>query len=443
MGAQAKIINMLLYDGTLGGVIRIEDSNWNAGELFSAPRDSVSDLLKTGACNKYGVYLLLSPNMVYVGQSSDLAKRLSQHMNGKDWWESAVIITTKDDSLNHSDIDYLENVLIDRALALKKLDCDNKKSGNPPKVDIFRKVFLGQYLDEALFLMQLIGIRVFAEEKSAAKKKRSKANAPKPSLNIVNASEEASQNLVSAVSPPTMTKAPSYPDPGLKIGAFVYAAMRSLEEAGLTFTPEQINDMCTAEWSKATFHTSHPFMKRYSPGVDLKGEDGRVRFKKDPYTFGTQQVLVTKEWFESQRKYFVAWFSNVGSIATIENGQASTISEKTAIPSLPDADLKVGTFVKTAMEQLSLSGFEFSDEDMSALCSDSSMKTVLGMQRNLPFFKLYDPSDKSGHIINGRPRFYAKPLVFGKYTVYLNSQIYETDKEPFISWYNKLSGPSV
>lgn len=181
---------MLLYDGTLGGVIRIEDSNWNAGELFSAPRDSVSDLLKTGACNKYGVYLLLSPNMVYVGQSSDLAKRLSQHMAGKDWWESAVIITTKDDSLNHSDIDYLENVLIDRALALKKLDCDNKKSGNPPKVDIFRKVFLGQYLEEALFLMQLIGIRVFAEEKKGTKRKREKAGAPKSALNIISNTDE-------------------------------------------------------------------------------------------------------------------------------------------------------------------------------------------------------------------------------------------------------------
>lgn len=40
MGAQAKIINMLLYDGTLGGVIRIEDSNWNAGELFP-PRENL------------------------------------------------------------------------------------------------------------------------------------------------------------------------------------------------------------------------------------------------------------------------------------------------------------------------------------------------------------------------------------------------------------------
>ncbi len=54
---------------------------------------------------------------------------------GKDWWESAVILTTKDDSLTHSDIDYLENVLIEKAFALEKLDCDNKKKGNPPKVD--------------------------------------------------------------------------------------------------------------------------------------------------------------------------------------------------------------------------------------------------------------------------------------------------------------------
>lgn len=75
--AKAKTINLLLYEGDLDGVISIEDSSWNSGELYSAPRESVSELLETDACNKYGVYLLLSKNMVYVGQSSDLAKRIS------------------------------------------------------------------------------------------------------------------------------------------------------------------------------------------------------------------------------------------------------------------------------------------------------------------------------------------------------------------------------
>lgn len=175
MIAQAKTINLLLYDGNLSGVISIEDSSWNAGELYSAPRASVNDLLETDACKKYGVYLLLSSDMVYVGQSFDLAKRITQHTVGKDWWESVVILTTKDDSLNHADIDFLEAVLIDKAFSINKLDCDNKKKGNPPKVDKFRKVYLGQYLDEALFLMQLIGITVFSD--GVAKTKGKKASA--------------------------------------------------------------------------------------------------------------------------------------------------------------------------------------------------------------------------------------------------------------------------
>lgn len=159
--AKAKSINLLLYEGNLNGVISMEDTSWNSGELYSAPRSSVGDLLATGACNKYGVYLLLSQEMVYIGQSSDLAKRITQHTVGKDWWESVVILTTKDDSLNHSDIDYLESVLIEKAFRVNRLDCENKTKGNSPKVDKFRKVYLGQYLEEALFLMQLIGISVF------------------------------------------------------------------------------------------------------------------------------------------------------------------------------------------------------------------------------------------------------------------------------------------
>lgn len=164
--AKAKTINLLLYEGDLEGVISIEDSSWNAGELYSSPRNSVSKLLETDACKKYGVYLLLSKSMVYVGQSSDLSKRITQHIVGKDWWESVVILTTKDDHFTHSDIDYLESVLIDKALKINRLDCDNKNKGNNPKVTKFQKVVLDQYLEEALFLMQLIGIAVFSDKKS-------------------------------------------------------------------------------------------------------------------------------------------------------------------------------------------------------------------------------------------------------------------------------------
>ena len=80
--AKAKTINLLLNDGSLNGVISMEDSSWNKGELYSAPRESVEALISTDACSRYGVYLLLSEDMVYVGQASDLAKRIKQHIIG-------------------------------------------------------------------------------------------------------------------------------------------------------------------------------------------------------------------------------------------------------------------------------------------------------------------------------------------------------------------------
>ena len=166
--AKAKTINLLLNDGTLKGVMSMEDSSWNKGELYSAPRESVDALISSDACSQYGVYLLLSENMVYVGQASDLSRRIKQHIMGKSWWERVVVLTTSDDSLNRSDIDYIEAKLISKATETGRIDCENKTMGNKQKVTKFRKVELDQYLEEALFLLELIGINVFCENEKTA-----------------------------------------------------------------------------------------------------------------------------------------------------------------------------------------------------------------------------------------------------------------------------------
>ncbi len=242
MNAQAKTINLLLYDGNLSGVISIEDSSWNSGELYSAPRASVQDLLHTDAVNKYGVYLLLSNSMVYVGQSSDLAKRLTQHTIGKDWWESAVILTTKDDNLTRSDIDYLEYVLIDRAFAIDKLDCDNKKKGNPPKVDKFRRVILDQYLSEALFLMQLIGITVFSDGK--AKRPNKGHQVPAATTPVINTMDVATKlSLGKRVKAEAVQYVKEH---GISVGKEVSYAVRQTNKADFWINPKV--DLLSKEW---------------------------------------------------------------------------------------------------------------------------------------------------------------------------------------------------
>lgn len=165
MSSRLKVMKLLLQDGNLEGLLTVEDSSWNGGTLLSCPRDKIDSLLKQDESNWYGVYLLLASNKVYVGQSTMLSHRIKQHILGKDWWERAIILTVKDNSFTKSDIDYLEGVLIDKAVNCGTFDTDNQKSGNPQKVDKFRKAELDEYIDEALFILQLIGVNVFSKIK--------------------------------------------------------------------------------------------------------------------------------------------------------------------------------------------------------------------------------------------------------------------------------------
>ena len=201
----------------------------------------------------------------------------------------------------------MENVLIEKAFAIQKLDCDNKKSGNPPKVDIFKKTLLNQYLEEALFLMQLIGVRVFAEQKSK-KRKKSVRKIAQPAINLISPSTDASVTYTSDEGK-VKQEIPPLPDGSLKIGEYVYTAMKNLENSVFAFSEEEISHMCSSEWSKEHFHTKHPFMKRYFAGkTDNKGVDGYARFRSTPLSFGDITVLVSKEWYERQRQSFIDWY---------------------------------------------------------------------------------------------------------------------------------------
>lgn len=306
MSAKAKTIKMLLYDGSLSGVMNINDSAWDGGKMYSAPRQSIDSLISQSDCKKYGVYLLLSDQQVYIGQASDLERRTKQHLTDKEWWTQVILMTTKDDSFNASDIDYLEARLINIAETAGKLDSDNKKRGNPQKVDEFRQAELEQYLDEALFLLELIGIRVFRRDLPATKRKRrktgDKAESPSSTSNLSLGSASFKSDFI----------IPPLPNASLKVGQFVYTAMKNLSEAGYIFSDDKLAEMTTTEWSFANFHTKKPFMKIYIQGeTDNKGSDGSVRFKSQPYTFGNYQVLITKEWFERQREFFISWYKSL------------------------------------------------------------------------------------------------------------------------------------
>ena len=155
-----KSIRLLLYDGELDGIIRIEDSSWIYGELYVAPRNSLADLFETDILNRLGLYILLSNDMVFVGQTTDFAMSIRQHTIDKDWWERIVILTTKNNNLKYPDFAYLEILLVKKALMAKQLICKNKEK-SIFKASEPRKIMLNQYLNGALTLMRMIGVNAF------------------------------------------------------------------------------------------------------------------------------------------------------------------------------------------------------------------------------------------------------------------------------------------
>lgn len=160
---EAKTIKLLLSNGSLSGLLMAELLKWD-GILFSSPRASYQSLSNEPESKYWGVYLLVSDDQVYIGQANELLRRISEHDKSKAWWERVVLLTTKDNSLNRSDIDYLENVLISIARAKGTLETTNIQSGNAAKVSRYRETELKDFLDGGLLLLELIGIKVFTKD---------------------------------------------------------------------------------------------------------------------------------------------------------------------------------------------------------------------------------------------------------------------------------------
>lgn len=157
---EAKTIKLLLSNGSLSGLLVAELLKWD-GILFSSPRSSYQLLSEEPEAKFWGVYLLVSQEKVYIGQANDLMRRIAEHDRSKPWWEKVILLTTKDNSLNRSDIDYLENKLINIARSTNTLEMNNVQLGNSPKVSRYRETELKDYLDGGLLLLELIGINVF------------------------------------------------------------------------------------------------------------------------------------------------------------------------------------------------------------------------------------------------------------------------------------------
>ncbi|MDF1884165.1 GIY-YIG nuclease family protein [Sulfurimonas sp. SAG-AH-194-C21] len=165
----AKTIKLFLLDGTPNGRMTCELSNWT-GKAYKLPRNMIKDSSNREELSSTGVYFLFGKpdmtserNVIYIGEAENIIKRLSQHLNEKDYWNEAVVLISKDDNLNKAHIKYLENRLHHIAVKVNRYEVKNSNTPTQPSISESDQAEMEEFIENIKMLVNVLGFKAFEE----------------------------------------------------------------------------------------------------------------------------------------------------------------------------------------------------------------------------------------------------------------------------------------
>jgi hypothetical protein len=130
-GTFGRTIQLFLVDGMPNGLMVASIHGWT-GSVLVATQATFARLLARPEVERTGVYILYGPDpenaalgRAYIGEGESVGQRIGQSAGSRDFWESAVVITTSDDVLTKGHIQYLEARLIADAKSAGRVTLDN------------------------------------------------------------------------------------------------------------------------------------------------------------------------------------------------------------------------------------------------------------------------------------------------------------------------------
>lgn len=114
---------------------------------------------------------------------------------------------------------------------------------------------------------------------------------------------------------------------------------------------------------------------------------------------------------------------------------SSTYSTKKK-PPLPSHSLKIGKYIRTAMRQLSESGYVFSESEIEKMCTSEWTSEIFHTKK--AFMRNVVDESTTTTDSAGNMRFWNEKFVFGEATVFISKEWYPKHYSLFDSWYNSL-----
>jgi hypothetical protein len=114
-----RTIQLFLVDGKPSGLRKATIHGWT-GLIFVSGDSTFGDLTSLDYVDRTGIYVLSGPDperlgtlKVYIGSGNSVAERIKKSALEREFWETAITVTTSDDDLSKGHAEYLEARLIE------------------------------------------------------------------------------------------------------------------------------------------------------------------------------------------------------------------------------------------------------------------------------------------------------------------------------------------
>lgn len=163
-----RLIQTFLPDGSLEGVkvIVLSESSIKA---FVVPRIKLNDLKQRSEISQPSLYLLINSadNQLYIGESENFFHRVKNHDQSKAFWDLAIAIVSSTNSLEKSDVKYLESLAVERAQTTAAMEVLNKTIPSRNNVHEFKVHTLEKILEDTAMIAESLGFSIFSSKKDS------------------------------------------------------------------------------------------------------------------------------------------------------------------------------------------------------------------------------------------------------------------------------------
>lgn len=165
-GVLGRSLELYFIDGRPDGMLTAEVFNWT-GHVLVTPRTRLKEALARPQSSFTGVYLLLGERdgkpLAYIGESEDIAARMKSHEANKDWWTTAVLVTSAANNLHKAHAKFLESRLVEEAKKVGVMPLDNGNTPPRPGLSESACANMEAFLDYLFMVLPAVRIDMFVQ----------------------------------------------------------------------------------------------------------------------------------------------------------------------------------------------------------------------------------------------------------------------------------------